>query len=212
MKLVGGSFISPNHGNSYLVLPSSNQPWQWKIHHLVRCLRLSASIFVAGEGSIGSPHQQSPNLDVHPTILGLDNAYFIPSNPVIFHESRSGGYNFTGFSTHFRFGSSLNKVYAWELNARNISASAYRLGELNPETSYVLQALKVPVPPLLEQLLPEVAVVDTNNPEEQPEVRKTWRNRKSGELLWMLMSSCHGVFMGCVGLLASRWRMPLFFC
>lgn len=60
-------------------------------------------------------------------------------------------------------------VYAWELNARNISASAYRLGELNPETSYVLQALKVPVPPLLEQLLPEVAVVDTNNPEELPE-------------------------------------------
>ncbi|CAL1144771.1 unnamed protein product [Cladocopium goreaui] len=60
-------------------------------------------------------------------------------------------------------------VYAWELNARNISASAYRLGELNPETSYVLQALKVPVPPLLEQLVPEVAVVDTNNPEELPE-------------------------------------------
>jgi len=51
------------------------------------------------------------------------------------------------------------------------------------------------VPPLLEQLVPEVAVVDTNNPEELPEV---W---KSGELLW-IMSSCHGVFMGYVGLLA----------
>eukprot|EP00435_Cladocopium_sp_Y103_P071367 s1182_g37.t1 len=62
-------------------------------------------------------------------------------------------------------------VYAWELNARNVSASAYRLGELNPETSYVLEALKVPVPPLLEQLgkAAEVAVVDTNNPEELPE-------------------------------------------
>lgn len=107
---------------------------------------------------------------------------------MIFHESRSGGTTspvFQPISVLREFPSF--QVYAWELNARNISASAYRLGELNPETSYVLQTLKVPVPPLLEQLLPqEVAVVDTNNPEELPEVRKTWRNRwKSGELLWM---------------------------
>ncbi|CAK9007194.1 unnamed protein product [Durusdinium trenchii] len=65
-------------------------------------------------------------------------------------------------------------VYAWELNARNISAQAYRLGELNPETEFVLKALEVPVPPLLPELSKEVAVVDTNNPEELPEgIQKT---------------------------------------
>lgn len=34
-------------------------------------------------------------------------------------------------------------VYAWELTSRNISAEAFRLGELNPETDYVLQAAKL---------------------------------------------------------------------
>eukprot|EP00933_Yihiella_yeosuensis_P036812 TRINITY_DN30625_c0_g1_i1.p1 TRINITY_DN30625_c0_g1~~TRINITY_DN30625_c0_g1_i1.p1 ORF type:complete len:332 (+),score=64.66 TRINITY_DN30625_c0_g1_i1:77-1072(+) len=62
-------------------------------------------------------------------------------------------------------------VYAWELNERNIAASAYRLGELNPETAFVLEKLGVDVPPLLVDVAPkqQVAIVDTNNPEELPE-------------------------------------------
>jgi len=62
-------------------------------------------------------------------------------------------------------------VYAWELNSRNIPATAYRLGELNPETAYVLKTLDVLVPPLLGTLEPKakVAIVDTNNPAELPE-------------------------------------------
>jgi len=63
-------------------------------------------------------------------------------------------------------------TYAWELNERKVgSATAYRLGELNPETEYVLKALDVQVPPLLSGLEAKstVAIVDTNNPEELPE-------------------------------------------
>jgi len=62
-------------------------------------------------------------------------------------------------------------VYAWELNERNMPATAYRLGELNPETAYVLEALEIDLPPLLTEVEPKsvVAVVDTNNPEELPE-------------------------------------------
>jgi len=61
-------------------------------------------------------------------------------------------------------------VYAWELNERNILATAYRLGELNPETAFVLEKLGVPEPPLLTELAPKgtVAIVDTNNPAELP--------------------------------------------
>mmetsp|Transcript_5765 Transcript_5765/g.16695 ORF Transcript_5765/g.16695 Transcript_5765/m.16695 type:complete len:333 (+) Transcript_5765:68-1066(+) len=62
-------------------------------------------------------------------------------------------------------------VYAWELNERNVPALAYRLGDLNPETTYVLQKVGVAVPPLLPaDPAPKtpVAVVDTNNPEELP--------------------------------------------
>jgi len=61
-------------------------------------------------------------------------------------------------------------AYTWELNARNLSATAYRLGDLNPETEYVLKTLKVQLPPLLPPLLPgqRVAIVDTNNPAELP--------------------------------------------
>jgi len=62
-------------------------------------------------------------------------------------------------------------VYAWELNSRNITAQAYRLGELNPETAHVLSTLKVDLPPLLEGPLSAktpVAIVDTNNPAELP--------------------------------------------
>merc|ERR1719198_1272851 len=67
-------------------------------------------------------------------------------------------------------------VYAWELQQRSIPAKAYRLGELNPETAYVLKALDVELPPLLTELEPKsaVAVVDTNNPDELPDgVSKT---------------------------------------
>lgn len=61
-------------------------------------------------------------------------------------------------------------TYAWELNARNISAKAYRLGELNPETAYVFKTLGLEPPPLLEALEAKarVAIVDTNNPAELP--------------------------------------------
>lgn len=61
--------------------------------------------------------------------------------------------------------------YAWELNERGQPATAYRLGELNPETDFVLKKLGVDLPPLLTEI-PEkssVAIVDTNNPEELPE-------------------------------------------
>ena len=62
-------------------------------------------------------------------------------------------------------------VYAWELNARNITAAPFRLGELNPETAYVLKVLGVETPPLLPALQPgqRVAIVDTNNPAELPD-------------------------------------------
>merc|ERR1712226_1455781 len=53
-----------------------------------------------------------------------------------------------------------------------IPAQAYRLGELNPETAYVMKSLGVELPPLLEGKLEAkaaVAVVDTNNPDELPE-------------------------------------------
>jgi len=62
-------------------------------------------------------------------------------------------------------------IYAWELNERKIEATPFRLGGLNPETEYVLKALKVDKPPLLSVLDPKatVAIVDTNNPSELPE-------------------------------------------
>jgi manganese-dependent inorganic pyrophosphatase len=63
-------------------------------------------------------------------------------------------------------------IYAWELNERKIPAKAYRLGELNPETAYVMKALDIEIPPLLEgkiEAKTPVAVVDTNNPAELPE-------------------------------------------
>lgn len=62
-------------------------------------------------------------------------------------------------------------VYSWELQSRGIPANAYRLGELNPETEYVLRSLGIDAPPLLGELGKDerVAIVDTNNPEELPE-------------------------------------------
>jgi len=63
-------------------------------------------------------------------------------------------------------------VYAWELNERKVAyATAYRLGELNPETAHVLKTLGVEVPPVLGAIEPNslVAITDTNNPDELPE-------------------------------------------
>ena len=62
-------------------------------------------------------------------------------------------------------------AYAWELEANGLPAKAYRLGELNPETRYVLEALGLEQPPLLGDLAPDtpVAIVDTNNPAELPD-------------------------------------------
>lgn len=63
-------------------------------------------------------------------------------------------------------------VYAWELNERGIPATAFRLGDLNPETAFVLETIGVEMPPLLEGALEPktpVAIVDTNNPAELPE-------------------------------------------
>lgn len=61
-------------------------------------------------------------------------------------------------------------IYEWELKGRGIPATAYRLGELNPETAFVLKKFGVEVPPLLSKLEDKqnVAIVDTNNPEELP--------------------------------------------
>jgi len=62
-------------------------------------------------------------------------------------------------------------AYAWELESRGIPASAFRLGELNRETEYVLRTLNLETPPLLESVSAgdPVAVVDTNNPKELPD-------------------------------------------
>ena len=63
-------------------------------------------------------------------------------------------------------------TYAWELNERGIPAKAYRLGELNRETEYVLKTLGLEKPPLLEEKLTKdttVGIVDTNNPAELPD-------------------------------------------
>ena len=63
-------------------------------------------------------------------------------------------------------------VREWDLNQQGISAQAYRLGELNKETAYVLESLGLEQPPLLEDSLDEssvVSIVDTNNPAELPD-------------------------------------------
>jgi len=60
-------------------------------------------------------------------------------------------------------------VYAWYLtNIKGVLAKAYRLGELNKETEYVLKWAGVDVPEFLEKLEKDdrVAIVDTNNAEE----------------------------------------------
>jgi len=62
--------------------------------------------------------------------------------------------------------------YAWELEQRGTPAKAYRLGELNPETEYVMKALDLETPPLYGDSIASgtaVSIVDTNNPDELPE-------------------------------------------
>ena len=63
-------------------------------------------------------------------------------------------------------------VREWDLREQGIAAQAYRLGELNKETAYVLQNVCLEQPPLLDEDLDEnsvVAIVDTNNPAELPD-------------------------------------------
>ncbi len=62
-------------------------------------------------------------------------------------------------------------VYAWYLNEHTAhDATPYVLGELNSETSFVLQRFSFGVPELLPALTAgeSVVVVDTNNPQELP--------------------------------------------
>jgi manganese-dependent inorganic pyrophosphatase len=62
-------------------------------------------------------------------------------------------------------------VYAWYLNEHTAhDATPYVLGELNSETSFVLQRFGFTVPELLPELTASesVVVVDTNNPQELP--------------------------------------------
>ena len=49
--------------------------------------------------------------------------------------------------------------YTWELEQRGVPARAFRLGELNRETEYVLATFGVEAPPLLEGALEEGAPV-----------------------------------------------------
>lgn len=60
-------------------------------------------------------------------------------------------------------------IWAWYLNTHtSMDATPYVLGELNSETSFVLNHFKVAAPTLLEKIAPEdqVVIVDTNNPQE----------------------------------------------
>ena len=63
-------------------------------------------------------------------------------------------------------------LWAWYLNNHSTtSATAHVLGDLNKETSFVLNKWGVPQPALLEGVAKgdEVVIVDTNNPQELPE-------------------------------------------
>ncbi len=62
-------------------------------------------------------------------------------------------------------------VWAWYLNEHTAhEAEPFVLGELNSETSFVLNRFNFSTPKLLPELTPneEVVVVDTNNPQELP--------------------------------------------
>lgn len=63
-------------------------------------------------------------------------------------------------------------VWAWHLNEHTANdATSYVLGELNSETQFVLNRFAVTTPELLLELSAgeEVAIVDTNNPQELPD-------------------------------------------
>jgi len=63
-------------------------------------------------------------------------------------------------------------IWAWYLNEHTShDATPYVLGELNTETTFVLNHFGVPTPALLPTLTAEdsVVIVDTNNPQELPE-------------------------------------------
>jgi len=63
-------------------------------------------------------------------------------------------------------------IWAWYLNEKTASdATPYVLGDLNSETAFVLNRFGVTTPDILPTLLAgeEVAIVDTNNPQELPE-------------------------------------------
>ena len=60
-------------------------------------------------------------------------------------------------------------LWAWYLKTHTSQeAEAYVLGDLNKETSFVLERWNIPQPPLLEAITEgdEVVIVDTNNPQE----------------------------------------------
>jgi len=63
-------------------------------------------------------------------------------------------------------------VWAWYLNEHTSKdATAYVLGELNSETSFVLERWDTPTPALLDEITAsdQIVVVDTNNPQELPD-------------------------------------------
>ena len=63
-------------------------------------------------------------------------------------------------------------IWAWYLKEHTgADATPYVLGELNSETQFVLERFGVPAPAVLETLTADdqVAIVDTNNPQELPE-------------------------------------------
>lgn len=63
-------------------------------------------------------------------------------------------------------------VWAWYLNEHTSNdAAAYVLGELNTETSFVLERWDTPTPALLDEITAsdQVVIVDTNNPQELPD-------------------------------------------
>lgn len=61
--------------------------------------------------------------------------------------------------------------YAWYLGQKSTEAKAYVLGEINREAQFVLKTFNFEVPETLSELSDgdEVAIVDTNNPEELPD-------------------------------------------
>lgn len=60
-------------------------------------------------------------------------------------------------------------VYAWYLtNFKGMPAKAYRAGELNRETEYVLNRFGIEKPEIMNEIIEgdELIIMDTNNPDE----------------------------------------------